>query len=331
MVYWDADGWASWLSDGARLARSADRGERASAFAPLTRHPDLDGPRELLNELKVSVPDATLMRMEDGLAQCIAGWSWDDGVGSARFLIELAGHVEGPTARMALKSMLLKPHNFAALKDSDKLADSIASVLSKRSTSATIRELLPQLEPLLAKSPSAAILVAARLAHDDPQSFVAQLHHLAPNVFAFAPEHPLWRFATNKLIELAGVAGAVKAAFANREIYAETLRKALAYHRLDLPCEWPGQVVTFVVMDRIRNERCRIPEFDAKPPVPIERSRDKKWSNYIKLSTKKIEATFRKIRECELGIDLAELNIPVSYDQDEQHPDDLCLGAWTNG
>jgi len=231
MAYWDAEGWAGWLMDGARLSQSTDRGERASAFAPLTRHPDLDGPKELFNELKASVPAEALMRMEEGLAQCIAGWSSDDGAGPIRFLIELAGDVEGPAPRAAVKPMLLKPHNFRTLKDADKLADSIAFVLCKRASPRAIRDLLPLLAPLLATSPSAAILVAAREASDDPGIFAAQLRQLSPRLFDLPPEDRLWRFAVNKLIERAGVEGAVKAVDPSRGPDVPRLKRALEIHR----------------------------------------------------------------------------------------------------
>jgi len=231
MAYWDAEGWAGWLMDGARLSQSADRSERASAFAPLTRHPDLDGAKELFNELKASVPEEALMRMEDGLAQCIAGWTSDDGAGPIRFLIELAGHVEGSAPRAALKQMLLKPHNFRVLKDAGKLADAIASVLCKRATSGVIRELLPVLEPLLATSPSAAILVAAREASDDPDGFVGQLRQLSPGLFDRPADDRLWRFAANKLIERAGVDGAVKAVHDRHGPDAQRMYEALKIHR----------------------------------------------------------------------------------------------------
>jgi hypothetical protein len=314
MAYWDAEGWASWLIDGARQTHSTDRAERTAAYAPLTRHPDLDGPKELLNELKVAVPNAALLRMEDGLAQCIAGWSWDDGVEGICFLIELTGHVAGPGPRAALRSMLLKPHNFAALKGADKVADAIAFVLCKRAEPATIRNLMPLLEPLLATSPAAAILVAARQASDNPGGFVVQLRHLAPSMLELPVESRLWRFAVNKLIERAGVDGAVKAAHAKGDADAGQLKRALILHRLDLPVELPGRATSYIVRDRLQDTDHRMEEFETKPTKSTRAQR--KYIPTIDDFSRSIKRLGQKMDQGRIGSILSALDEEIPFERD---------------
>jgi hypothetical protein len=321
MAYWDVEGWGSWLIDGARQTHSTDRAERTSAFAPLTRHPDLDGPKELLNELKVAVPSAALLRMEDGLAQCIAGWSWEDGIEGICFLIELTGHVAGSGPRAALRSMLLKPHNFAALKGADKVADSIAFVLCGRAASATIRNLMPLLEPLLATSPAAAILVAARQASDNPEGFVVQLRYLARGMLELPAEARLWRFAVNKLIERAGVDGAVKAAHVQGNADAARLKEALILYRLDFPAELPGRAASYIVRDWLLDSDHRMQEFEAKP----SKSARPRLKDII--DVREVQRLMERMDETMiqdgLGSILPELSGDISFTQDEvstNHP-----------
>lgn len=277
MVYWDADGWAAWLIDGARLAHSSDRGERGAAFAPLTRDPDLDGPRELASALKSALPVDAVIRMEEGLAHCLAAWSWEDGAATVAFLVELAGYAEAAAPRTAIEEMLAKPHYFAGLTDAADLAEAIAFVLCERFDSARIRRALPRIEPLLARSPDAAVVVAARLASRDPGSFAARLADLAPNLFDLPPEDGLWRFAVNKLIEQAEVEGAVTAAFADEGPNVGRLRRALQIHRLELPPGRPGGVREYAVTDTVLKKIYRLDKFDSRctDPEPLHDERKK--------------------------------------------------------
>jgi hypothetical protein len=234
MAYWAPEAWTGWLVDGVRTFNTGEREDRAIAFAPLTLDPDHGDATELFRELTSAAGSSALMRFEEGLTLALAAWSWEDGAISGAFFVQLAGLVEGPGPRSTLRSMLQKPINFGALSDASLLANAIAFVLSKRAHASSIRELKHLLEPLLATSLSAAVLVAAREAIDDPEDFVVWLERTSPNLFDLAPEHRDWRFVANKLIERAGVEKAIQAAYLNQTRNTIKLRNALELHRLEI-------------------------------------------------------------------------------------------------
>jgi len=233
MHHWSPAGWANWLTDGVRLSLSPDRADRVAAFAPLTQDPDLDGPLELWSQLQKILGVKSIMALEEGLALCLAGWSWEDGAEIASYLVRLAGRVGGSAPRAALAKMLQKPHNFAALRGADKLADAVAFALSKRAHTTSIAEMAEVLEPLLVQSRSAAVLVACCQAFADPDGFIPLLKRMAPGLFSLPAEHFHWRFVVNKLVERAGSERAIEAAW-SKHSGATTLKEAIAHHRPDL-------------------------------------------------------------------------------------------------
>lgn len=235
MESWNRVGWARWLEYGIEYMHVEDGTRSMVVFAPLLIDPkECNGEEQpglshrLFDFLRASGrSDAAMLRMEDGLTDCIRGMTWGSQTNRICFLTVLAGYAATAAPREALAEFFQKPHDTRELKGREALADAIAFVLSRHPGQFNTEIFVAgDLQPLLRSFQDPALRVAAAYAALEPDTYVPHLRLLAPEIFNPSVSPSSWRSAVNLLIEFAGAEKALCAAEGSGDD-AKTVRSAL--------------------------------------------------------------------------------------------------------
>jgi hypothetical protein len=211
LAHLDASAWRDWLRHGVAVWSLHSSGpELVGAFAPIVLDPREPGPPQIADTLRQLRLGREATRLfEEALAGEIAAWSFADGTDLACFLLELAawfgcGRIETAIRAMLSRQIACPP------RDAERLADSLAFVLCRRTTPNVALSLGKRMRERELLSKPALVQLVAYVATEDASSLPQLLEQLLPEWRTSPSSAPWARMLADQLVDRLGTETVVR-------------------------------------------------------------------------------------------------------------------------